>query len=143
MHTIFKVTCRSLGTFHYLAYLMPYPSPPFAHLSLSVGLPRWRSGKESACQCRRHRRHGFNPWVGTSPWRREWQPTPVFLTGKSHGQKSLAGYSPRCRKRWDMTEHDMHAPVLQVTVQGGLIHTEGHRADSSEPSRHFVCTKAL
>ena len=37
---------------------------------------------------------GFNPWVGKILWRRKWQPTPVFLPGKSHGQKSMEGYSP-------------------------------------------------
>ena len=51
----------------------------------------WLSGKESACQCRRHK---FSPWVGKFPWRRKQQPTPVFLPGKSHRQRSLAGYSP-------------------------------------------------
>ena len=55
------------------------------------GLPWWLSNKEPACQCRRHKRRGFNPWVGKIPWRRKWQPTPVFLPGKSHGQRSLAG----------------------------------------------------
>jgi len=35
----------------------------------------------------------FDPWVGKIPWRRAWQPTPVFLPGESHGQRSLAGYS--------------------------------------------------
>ena len=49
-------------------------------------------GKESTCQCRRLR---FDPWVGKIPCRRKWQPTPVFLTRKSHGQRSLVGYSPR------------------------------------------------
>ena len=39
-------------------------------------------------------RPGFDPWVGKIPWRGKWQPTPVFLSGKSHGQRSLAGYSP-------------------------------------------------
>ena len=52
------------------------------------------SGKEPACQCRRHKRHGFDPWVGKIPCRRAWQPTPVFLPGESHGQRSLEGYSP-------------------------------------------------
>ena len=51
-------------------------------------LPWWLSGKESTCQCRRHSRLGFNPWVKKSPWRRKWQPTPAFLPGKSHGQRS-------------------------------------------------------
>ena len=41
----------------------------------TVGFPRWLSGKESACQCRRRE---FDPWVGKIPWRRVWQPTPVF-----------------------------------------------------------------
>ena len=65
------------------------------------GLPRWLSSKESACQCRRQE---FNPWVGKIPWRREWQPTPVFLPGKSHGQGSLAGSSPWGHKDSDTTE---------------------------------------
>ena len=43
-------------------------------------------------------REWFDPWVVKIPWRRTWQPTPVFLPGKSHGQRSLDGYSPRCRK---------------------------------------------
>ena len=46
--------------------------------------------KEYACQCKSL---GFDPWVRKIPWRRKWQPTPVFLPGKSHGQRSLAGYS--------------------------------------------------
>ena len=50
-------------------------------------------------------RSGFNPWVGKILWRREWQPTPVFLLGKLHGQKSLAGYSPWGHKELEMTEH--------------------------------------
>ena len=44
------------------------------------------------------------PGLGRLPWRRTWQPTPVFLTGESHGQRSLAGYSPQGRKESDMTE---------------------------------------
>ena len=58
------------------------------------GLSRWCSGKESACQCRRLKRHRFDPWIGKIPWRRKWQPASVVLPGKSHGQRSLAGYSP-------------------------------------------------
>ena len=64
-----------------------------------VGLPGWRSGKESTCQCRRLRRHGFDSWVGKIPWRRKRQPTLVSLPGKSHGQRRLVGYSPwGCKK---------------------------------------------
>ena len=44
--------------------------------------------------CRRHKRHGFDPWVGKIPWRRKWQSTLVFLLRKSYGQRNLVGYSP-------------------------------------------------
>ena len=44
------------------------------------------------------RRHGFDPWVGKLPQRKKWQPTPIFLPEKSHGQKSLAGYSAWCHR---------------------------------------------
>ena len=62
------------------------------------GLPRWWSSKESTCQCSRLRRCGFNPLVGKIPWKKKWQSTPVFLLGKSHGQRSLADYSPWTRR---------------------------------------------
>ena len=58
-----------------------------------MGFPGSVNSKETACQRRRHKRWGFNPWVGKIPWRTAWQPTPVFLPGESHGQRSLAGYS--------------------------------------------------
>ena len=65
------------------------------------GFPGGASGKESGCQCRKRRRRGFDSWVRKIPWRRKWQPTPVFLPGKSHGQRSLAGSG-----RWDGKESD-------------------------------------
>ena len=46
----------------------------------------------------------FDPWAGNIPWRREWQPTPVFLPGEFHGQRSLAGYSLWGRTESDTTE---------------------------------------
>ena len=55
-------------------------------------------------QFRRHRRCGFGPWVRKIPWRRKWQPTPVFLPGKLHGQRSLVGYSPWGHKELDTTK---------------------------------------
>ena len=55
------------------------------------GLPRRHSGKESACQFRRHRRYQLDPWVKKIPWSRKRQPTPVYLPGKFHRQRSLAG----------------------------------------------------
>ena len=68
------------------------------------GFPGGASGKEPACQCRRRKRCGFGPWLGKIPWRRAWQPTLVSLPGKSQGQRSLAGNSPRGCKESDMTE---------------------------------------
>ena len=61
-------------------------------LTCSSFFPGGTSGKESACQCMRHKRCRFNPWVRKIPWRRKWQPNPIFLPGKSYGQRSQAGY---------------------------------------------------
>ena len=58
------------------------------------GLPRWCSGKESAWQCKRCRRRGFNPWIRKITWRRNWKPSPLFLPGKPHGQSKHACLSP-------------------------------------------------
>ena len=61
----------------------------------------WLSGEESACQSRSC---GFDPRNGKIPWRRARQPTPVFLPGESHGQRSLVGYSPWGCKQSDTTQ---------------------------------------
>ena len=66
--------------------------------SQEKGIPRWHNRKESTCLCRRCKRHGFDPWVGKILWSRKWQATPVFLLGKFHGQRRLAGYSPWGRR---------------------------------------------
>ena len=75
----------------------------FYHLEWKIS-PGGNSSKERACQCRRCKRHRFNPYVGKIPWRRTWQPNPVFSPGKSHGQRSLEGYSPWGLKESDITE---------------------------------------
>ena len=72
--------------------------------TFSVGFSDGASGKESACQGGRHRRCGFSSWVWKIPWWRKCQPTPVFLLGESHGQRSLLGYSPWGHKESDTTE---------------------------------------
>ena len=77
-----------IGSFHNLPLLIAW------NTHLCYGLPRWLSGKESACQCRRCKRCWFDLWVGKISWRRKWQPTPVFLPGKFHGQMNLASYCP-------------------------------------------------
>ena len=61
-----------------------------------IGFPWWLSGKESTGQCRRCR---FDPWVRKMLWKRKWQLTPGFLSGESHGQRSLDSYSPWSHKR--------------------------------------------
>ena len=66
-----------------------------------IGLPWWLSGKKICLQCRRP---SFHLWVRKVPWRREWQPTPVFLPGEYHEQRRLACYSPWGCKESDMTE---------------------------------------
>ena len=60
----------------------------------------------------------FDPWIRKIPWRREWQPTPVFLPGEFHGQRSLEGYSPWGLKESDTTE--------QLTLQHTHTHTHTH-----------------
>ena len=71
------------------------------HSSFFVSLQGLGFASTSACQCRRRRRLGFDPWAEKVPWRRKWQPSPVFLPGKSHGQRSLLGYIVRgVAKNW-------------------------------------------
>ena len=80
------------------------------------GFPGGACGKESTCQFRRCKRHGFNPWVGPIPWRRKWQHILVVLPGESHGQRSLGGYSPQGHKESHTTEilNTGHASNLNV-----------------------------
>ena len=84
------------------------PTPQFKSINSSAWL-RWLS---VCLQCRRPR---FNPWVGKILWRRKWQPTPVLLPGKSHGQRSMVGYSPWGRKESDTTER-LHFTSLQLSL---------------------------
>ena len=83
------------------------------HCGYCKGLPHGVSGKEPGCQCRRHSRRGFNPWVGKIPWRRKWLPTPIFLPRESHEQRNLVGYSPKGRKELDTTEVTVHISYLK------------------------------
>ena len=79
------------------------------------------SGKEHACQCRRHKWLGFDPWVGKIPWRKAWQPTPAFLPGESHGQRSLTGCAPWGSQRAGhnrATEHTHTTAASWWALQG-------------------------
>ena len=71
---------------------------------------------ESTCQ---FKRRGFNSWIRKIPWRRKWQPTPVFLPGKSHGQRSLAGWSPWGHKK---IRHNWPTKQQQWFYGGKTLH---------------------
>ena len=73
-----------------------------------TGFPGGFSGKEPTCQCKRPKSCRFNLWVGKIRWRREWQPAPTFLPGKSHGQRSPVGNGPQGTKELDMTQATWH-----------------------------------
>ena len=77
----------------------------YSYIIVLPGFPHGASGKESACQYRRHKRHRFDPLVRKIPWSRKWQPTPVFLSGKFHRESSLASYSPQVLDGSDKAEH--------------------------------------
>ena len=80
-------------TIYYLVYIYIYI---YIYIYTKYRLPWWLGGKDPTCQCRRC---GFDPWVGKISWRRKWQPTPVFIPGKSHVQRRLVCYSPWGHKR--------------------------------------------
>ena len=99
-----------------------------------LGLPWWLRWKRICLQCGRP---GFDPWVGKIPWRRAWQHTPVFLSGESHGQRSLVGYSPWGHRESDMTEWvSTHGSSICSSTSGtGMIlneRTEVHFSDWSK-----------
>ena len=80
-------------------------------------LHRWCTGKESACQFRRLRRHRFNPWVGRFPWSRKQQPTLVFLSGKFQWTEEPSRLSivHEVAKESDTTEHIRIHAFLEMT----------------------------
>ena len=104
---------------------------PIISLTLTTciwGFPGGSADKESTWQCRRRRSHS---WVRKIPWRRKWQPTPVFLPQESHGQMSLVGESPWGCKESDMTEqaHKLRGTYVTESKLGLLI---THQANNWE-----------
>ena len=95
--------------------------------------------KASACNSQ-FGRSRFNPWVRKIPWRRKWQPTPVFLPGESHGRRSLVGYSPQGRKESDTTER-LHSLTHSLTVilKINYMITPKHVC----PASLFLCSRLL
>ena len=108
-------------TSHLICELKESNLAPMIHFCLFFAClvtysPGGTSGKESICQCMRHKRCGFDLWVGKIPWRRKRQPLPVFLPEKSHGQRSLAGNSPWGFKKLDTTEQKHKEQVIYSKV---------------------------
>ena len=98
------IFCIKVCTLHFKHNAIPHLTDQ------SIGLPRWRSGIDSACQCMSHRKHGFNSWVRKILWSRKWKPTLAFSPRKFHGWRSQAGYSPWSHKESDKSEWlSMHA----------------------------------
>ena len=77
---------------------------------------------KNPCQRKRHKRLRFNPLVGKIPWRRAWQPTPVFLPGEFHEQRSLAGYNPWSHKESDTTKQ-LTLSLIQTLWRKGRGHS--------------------
>ena len=77
---------------------------------MKQSFPGGAGGKELTCQCKRPKRWGFHPCVAKIPWSRKWQATPVFLPGKSPGQRNVAGYSPGGHKESDTTDATSYSP---------------------------------
>ena len=83
-------------------------------LFLQLGFPGGATGKELAYWCKRQKKRRFFPWVGKIPWKRAWQPTPVFFPGESHGQGSLLSYGPQGHTELDTTKATQHARTSPV-----------------------------
>ena len=124
------------------------------------GFPGSSIGREPACQCRSHKRHGFNPWVRKVPWRRAWQPTPVFSPGEPCGQRSLVGCSLQGCGELGVTEGTERAHVVlsplggasgapgnsgPLCLRAGRVHWEAKwwiRSDSLEQDAWKGCGQA-
>ena len=76
----------------------------FSHSLFEESFPEGSANKGSAFNTGNRGGKGLIPGLGRFPWRRKWQPTPVFLPAESHGQKSLRGYSPKDHKESDITD---------------------------------------
>ena len=87
-------------------------------------------------------RPGFDPWVRKIPWRRKWQPTPVLLPGKSHGQRSLVGYSPWGHQESDTTER-LRSSFHHVAYFNRMVFSRVWHAWEIQPKNwklnYFVC----
>ena len=110
---IFQSCCSTLyflwyKNFYWIKFSVTFGLNRFLHCFMVLtsiwGAPGGASGKEPSCQCRRCKRHRFDPWVRKIPWRKAWKSTPVFLLGESHGHRSPVSYISWGRKESVTTE---------------------------------------
>ena len=105
-----------LKRYWYSVFLLTF----IAFVQVAKEFPKWLSSKKICLQCRRQ---GSNPWVRKMPWKRKWQPTPVFSPGEFHGQRSLVGFSPwGHRARHNLATEHIHTHTHTHT------HTEACKA---------------
>ena len=113
-------------------FLIPASNSPTLQIPTQLpkyGLLWWLSDKESTCQCRKLR---LDPWVRKIPWKRKWQPTPVFLPGKSYGKRSLVSYSPWGCKRVKhnlMTKQQL-VRFFFIAIYYSIVSTDHNLLDS-------------
>ena len=94
----------------------------------------WKSGKEPTCQCRRCKRCWFDLCIRKIPWRTKWSCTPLFMPGESHGQDSLAGYSP-----WGCKESDTN-DLAYTHKKEYTMHWQIYLGlQSSKRNRSLIC----
>ena len=129
---------------------LPFPSPrdlpepgiePGSPVLQADSLPAEPPGSSAspACKCGRYKTCRFDPWVRKTPWRRKWQPTPVFFPGESFGQRSLVGYTPWGRKESDITEHTTHKLVSGNLTK--LYHLSRREKAFSPEGRQISCVQ--
>ena len=105
------------------------------------GLPRWLGGKESSCRCRRHRRCMFDSLVGKIPWSRKWQPAPVFLPRKFHGQEEPGRLQSVGSQSWTWLSTHTHTIIVkswQVWKQSRLASKSLSESKGSLQAQFFL-----
>ena len=111
---IINITFMYLINSQYGNLLQAFYSMNMCTLLVKMGLPRWLSVKESACQCRKLR---FDPWSRKIPWRKKWQPTPILLPGKTPWTEEPGGL-----ELMETQRHDLETDQQQQYVKAlGLM----------------------
>ena len=102
---------------------------------VSEVFPRWRSGQEAVCQCRRRKRLGLDPWVEKIPNRRKYQPTPVFLSGKFHGRGARRATVHGVTKSWTGLSVCIHA---RAHIHAHIVFERTRSAERNSGERRWA-----